>query len=152
MNCKPRDLPQSTTLYDNKSTAIFHLIISSKLTAARRDSFSWVGRTRGMSECAGEERVCRGPRDKKRVEKLEEEKEREREREIGKRDSRSEKRSAKSHEFMGDINPGCRLARTTIFGSLCGRRPLWVVHAIQPSPIELEKTIPSTDETDDRRA
>jgi len=34
-----------------------------------------------MSECAGEERVCRGPKDKKKVEKLEEEKERERERE-----------------------------------------------------------------------
>lgn len=58
-------------------------------------------RTRGMPECASEEREHgRGRRNKKRVKG----KGGGREGRIGKRDPRSEKRSAKSHEFMGDIN------------------------------------------------
>lgn len=37
---------------DNKSTPIFHSIISSKLT--RKDPVGWARRDCGMPECAGE--------------------------------------------------------------------------------------------------
>lgn len=68
------------TLCDNKSTAIFHLIISSKLTAARRDSFSWVGKNpRNAGMCRWGKRVSE-PGDKKRVKVREEERVRKRER------------------------------------------------------------------------